>query len=354
MKRTHSLSGFTIVELLIVVVIIAILAAITIVSYNGITNRATQSALQEDLAQNAKTIASYQILNNTYPADQSAATLKANGSDVLVYNPNQALTAFCLQGSNKNFKYFVTEANLTPQQGVCSGSTGTVGVTAVTPTVLGSLYTTNEPGAVNPSATIDITSIPNGSWMIASFLASGTYTSYTTDPQSAGWSRLYGAPFISLGTRTVTVWAKIKTASDTALNIAIDSSPASRTYAAGLIYGTGSSTLTGWVNGTAWNRGGTGAYTNTNPSINLANNSLAVALDFEATLAAETATPPTMSPSGWSLQQFIGQGVSNRIETILYASKPYDSGGATDTLTVTYQNSQASNGTGIQIGIPNN
>jgi prepilin-type N-terminal cleavage/methylation domain-containing protein len=37
-------SGFTIVELLIVVVVIAILAAITIVSYNGITARANSSA----------------------------------------------------------------------------------------------------------------------------------------------------------------------------------------------------------------------------------------------------------------------------------------------------------------------
>ncbi len=36
--------GFTIVELLIVVVVIAILAAITIVSYNGITTRANASA----------------------------------------------------------------------------------------------------------------------------------------------------------------------------------------------------------------------------------------------------------------------------------------------------------------------
>jgi len=37
-------NGFTIVELLIVVVVIAILAAITIVSYNGITGRANDSA----------------------------------------------------------------------------------------------------------------------------------------------------------------------------------------------------------------------------------------------------------------------------------------------------------------------
>ena len=38
--------GFTIVELLIVIVIIAILAAITIVAYNGIQNRAKASSAQ--------------------------------------------------------------------------------------------------------------------------------------------------------------------------------------------------------------------------------------------------------------------------------------------------------------------
>ncbi|UTX51331.1 prepilin-type N-terminal cleavage/methylation domain-containing protein [Candidatus Saccharibacteria bacterium TM7i] len=37
--------GFTIVELLIVVIVIAILAAITIVAYNGITNRAKDAAM---------------------------------------------------------------------------------------------------------------------------------------------------------------------------------------------------------------------------------------------------------------------------------------------------------------------
>jgi type IV pilus assembly protein PilA len=45
-SKTQAQSGFTIVELLIVVVVIAILAAITIVSYNGITNRANASGAQ--------------------------------------------------------------------------------------------------------------------------------------------------------------------------------------------------------------------------------------------------------------------------------------------------------------------
>ncbi len=46
--------GFTIVELLIVVVVIAILAAITIVSYNGITSRANQSAAKASASTVAK------------------------------------------------------------------------------------------------------------------------------------------------------------------------------------------------------------------------------------------------------------------------------------------------------------
>ena len=43
--------GFTLVELLIVIVVIAILASISIVAYNGIQNRAKNVATQSDLRQ---------------------------------------------------------------------------------------------------------------------------------------------------------------------------------------------------------------------------------------------------------------------------------------------------------------
>ena len=59
--------GFTIVELLIVVVVIAILAAITIVSYNGITNRANQSAAKALAATVQKKAELYNSENSRYP-----------------------------------------------------------------------------------------------------------------------------------------------------------------------------------------------------------------------------------------------------------------------------------------------
>lgn len=47
----YSYSGFTIVELLIVIVVIGILAAITLVAYNGVQDRAATASLQSDLKQ---------------------------------------------------------------------------------------------------------------------------------------------------------------------------------------------------------------------------------------------------------------------------------------------------------------
>lgn len=66
MQRTKS--GFTIVELLIVIVVIAILAAITIVAYNGIQARARDNIRYSDVKAIMKSLEFYKIDNGRYPA----------------------------------------------------------------------------------------------------------------------------------------------------------------------------------------------------------------------------------------------------------------------------------------------
>lgn len=60
--------GFTIVELLIVIVVIAILAAITIVAYNGIQTRARNSQTAAAVKTYLNAFSSYVALNSAYPS----------------------------------------------------------------------------------------------------------------------------------------------------------------------------------------------------------------------------------------------------------------------------------------------
>ena len=59
--------GFTIVELLIVVVVIGILAAITVVAFNGVTNRANAASAQSAATSVAKKAEAYNAENGRYP-----------------------------------------------------------------------------------------------------------------------------------------------------------------------------------------------------------------------------------------------------------------------------------------------
>lgn len=65
MKKTTS--GFTIVELLIVIIVISILAAITVVSFNGVRARALQSEKVSKFNEVRKALERFKIDNSRYP-----------------------------------------------------------------------------------------------------------------------------------------------------------------------------------------------------------------------------------------------------------------------------------------------
>lgn len=118
-----STTGFTIVELLIVVVVIAILAAITIVSYNGITATAKESSLKTDLSTSAKLLENKKTLNGSYPANQTVAALQPSEGNTLTYTKSTEPGAddYCVSGVNGVFRYFISSRNSTIQGGSCPG-----------------------------------------------------------------------------------------------------------------------------------------------------------------------------------------------------------------------------------------
>jgi prepilin-type N-terminal cleavage/methylation domain-containing protein len=72
--------GFTIVELLVVIVIIAILAAVSIATYNGAQVRAENTKTLAGIDQVGKTLALYKTVNGKYPlVNYTAPITEYNG-----------------------------------------------------------------------------------------------------------------------------------------------------------------------------------------------------------------------------------------------------------------------------------
>ena len=95
----HNSFGFTIVELLVVIVVIGILAAVTIVSYTGISNKASLASLQTDLSNASKQLKIFQTINGNYPATISldcASTPDTTTNKCLKLSSGNTITSLTL------------------------------------------------------------------------------------------------------------------------------------------------------------------------------------------------------------------------------------------------------------------
>lgn len=84
--------GFTIVELLVVIVVIGILATLVVVAYNGVSGRAKEASRQSDETQAKKQIEAFYAVNGFYPTANNCPTtgttdicLKTSPGNTLVY-----------------------------------------------------------------------------------------------------------------------------------------------------------------------------------------------------------------------------------------------------------------------------
>lgn len=105
MSITTQKQGFTIVELMIVIIVIAILAAITIVAYTGVQSRAHDSAVQQDLRQLGTALEIFRSHDGQYPAANSTGVARFAEEDTAVSPGSYSEGFFNPSGLPHNMAY---------------------------------------------------------------------------------------------------------------------------------------------------------------------------------------------------------------------------------------------------------
>jgi prepilin-type N-terminal cleavage/methylation domain-containing protein len=111
-----SFRGFTIVELLVVIVVIGVLAAISVVSYFGISQKASVATVQSDLNNASKQLGLYSVEHGSYPTNldndncpilpviDNDYCIKLSGSNSLSYRGSYSSYNLVVAGGGNYYK----------------------------------------------------------------------------------------------------------------------------------------------------------------------------------------------------------------------------------------------------------
>lgn len=117
--------GFTIVELLIVIVVIGILAALVIVTYNGIQQKARDTERKTDINAVASHMEAYNAQNGSYPAMAEVNTaawraINTKGLDpAALQDPKGSSQALAAASTSSLYGYATTPDTCTTAAGDC-------------------------------------------------------------------------------------------------------------------------------------------------------------------------------------------------------------------------------------------
>jgi len=134
--KLHDSFGFTIVELLVVIVVIGVLAAITLVTYSGISQKAVVSALQSDLNNASTQLKLYYVDYGKYPD-----SISLSGG---IYCPSPPDVRYCLKVSNGNTFVYVPNSGPDFQAYSLTASSPSLGYSYI-------VTNTSKPTALSPA-----------------------------------------------------------------------------------------------------------------------------------------------------------------------------------------------------------
>jgi prepilin-type N-terminal cleavage/methylation domain-containing protein len=122
-RKSIDSRGFTIVELIVVIVCIGILAGISIIGYGQWRKTVAQKQVQSDLNGIVAAMDSERNFNNAYPT-ALPSTFTASPGVTLYYKPGGTSTAYCIQATSVQVPTVVyyldsTNNNKTSQAGTC-------------------------------------------------------------------------------------------------------------------------------------------------------------------------------------------------------------------------------------------
>lgn len=121
-------SGFTIVEMAVVVVMIVIIASIAVLAYRNLPDSSREARVVNELAQVAKKLEANKSLSSNvkYPATLAAADISTTGS-TFEYTVSSLGKGYCLVAKDDKVTYSTTQANSAPVKGSCGSADGLVG-----------------------------------------------------------------------------------------------------------------------------------------------------------------------------------------------------------------------------------
>lgn len=340
--------GFTIVELLVAIVVIAILAAISMSIYNGIQSQAVETTLKADLKNAATQLALHYATEGVYPEGSTPPDL-LHPSNHTYFQYTSDGNGYCLTATPTPAQAGVTAYHIsstnTLTEGVCEGHTVEVSgnegvVTRQGFTDLSFSY------AASNLIRAPIGEVANGSWMIVVM----AYTQNIDPVPPSGWITLVARK--TTNTLQTSIFAKIKQSGD-AVNQDFQVSGQAATNAL-LMWGTGSTGVSTWTVGGFGDR-----YVNATPTTvttptitTAAANSLVLSIATERTTAGEIINDLVLS--GASLWAYVSQpsGNANKIHTITVGYNNQVLTGISQPMTIVYPNSQTYNATAIQVALP--